>query len=69
MKFNRQKIKCDNTRTVVGARQYHGFLPISNTTLFAKKYSEPQDGSVVAAEESKVRVKPFNLKQSEGTLQ
>jgi hypothetical protein len=33
------KFRFDNTRTVVGTRQYHAFLPISNTTLIAKKYS------------------------------
>jgi hypothetical protein len=38
---------------VVGTRQYRAFLPISNTTLTAKKYSEVQDGSVVAVAESK----------------
>jgi ribosomal protein S17 len=38
---------------VVGTHQYHAFLPISNTTLIAKKYSKAQDGSVVAVAESR----------------
>jgi hypothetical protein len=38
---------------VVGTRQYHAFLPVSNTTLTAKKYSKAQDGSEVAVAESR----------------
>jgi hypothetical protein len=40
---------------VVGAHLYHAFLPISNTTLIAKKYSTAQDGSVVAVAESRTQ--------------
>jgi hypothetical protein len=47
------KFRFDNTRTVVGTRQYHAFLPISNTILIAKKYSKAQDGTVVAVAESR----------------
>jgi hypothetical protein len=38
---------------VVGTSQYHAFLPISNTTLTAKIYSEVQDGFVVAVAENR----------------
>jgi hypothetical protein len=47
------KFGFDNTRTEVGTHQYHAFLPISNTTLIAKKFSKAQDGSVVAVAESR----------------
>jgi hypothetical protein len=47
------KLGSDNTRTVVGTCQYHVFVPVSNTTLTAKKYSKVQDGSVVAVAESR----------------
>jgi hypothetical protein len=47
------KFGFDNTRTVVGTRQYHAFLPIYGTTLIAKKYCKVQDGSVVAVTESR----------------
>jgi hypothetical protein len=37
---------------VIGTLLYHTFLPTSNTTLIAKKYSKVQDGSAVAMAES-----------------
>jgi hypothetical protein len=40
---------------VVGTRQYHAFLPVSNTTLTTKEYSEAQDGFVVAVAESRIQ--------------
>jgi hypothetical protein len=46
------KLRFDSTRTVVRTRQYHAFLPISNTILTAKKYSRAQDSTVVAVGES-----------------
>jgi hypothetical protein len=57
------KFRFGNTRTVVGTHQYHALLPISNTTLIAKKYPKAQDDTLVAAAESKVRVTPFHLKR------
>jgi hypothetical protein len=45
------KFRCDNTRVVVRTCQYHAFIPISDTMLFAKKYSKAQDGCVVAVAE------------------
>jgi hypothetical protein len=55
MKLNRHhlKFRFDNTRTGVGTCQYHAFLPISNTTLIAKKYSKAQNGTVEAVAESR----------------
>jgi hypothetical protein len=38
---------------VVGTRKYRAFLTISNTTFIARKYSEAQDGCVVAVAESR----------------
>jgi hypothetical protein len=36
---HRLKFSFENTRTVVRTRQYRAFLPVSSTTLVAKKYS------------------------------
>jgi hypothetical protein len=47
------KFSFANTRTGGGTHKYHAFLPISNTTLIAKKYCNAQDGILVAVEESR----------------
>jgi hypothetical protein len=47
---------------VAGTHQYHAFVPISNTTLIAKKYSKVQDCSVVAAAESRIQGQTIYLK-------